>query len=301
MRSNLKMNIVLIISFVFLGSVLLINYVSYKEMLNSHNIQGENLRKDCLTDKNMNDDKKEFCESILKSDNKNGDFYVAFTEILVSGFRNFSIILFLFIVIPSLIYSSRYLKSKVIVNELTRNDYKSVMKKYLISSYKPVIILPTIIIIAFILCYTLFGSFDYSYSISNSAIAWSEQTVANPVLFMLMYLLNAVVHSFLYVNISLCVVRKHHNFLVSSILSFLTFIGIEAVLELFFNAIICILILKSEVGIIFNIMNIFAFNDLLGIFSPLIIPTILLICSFIILFIMYKDKEKLIMDCENNM
>lgn len=300
MRSNFKINAALIISFAILMGVLLFNYVSYKEILNDRIIKTEQIRNDCLSDDNMNSDKKKFCESVLENDNKNGDFYTAFTEILIFGFRNFAILLFLFIVIPSLIYTSRYLKSKVIVNELTRTDYKKILKKYFLSSYKSVIILPIIIIIAFVLCYSLFDSFDYSYSIANSTIAWSEQTIKNPIIFMLLYLLNSIVHSFLYINISLCIVRKHHNFLVSAILSFLTFIGIEAVLELLFNAIICTLILKTEVGIIFNIMNILAFNDLLGIFSPLIVPTILLVLSFIILFVMYKDKEKLIIDCEAN-
>lgn len=114
---------------------------------------------------------------------------------------------------------------------------------------------------------------------------------------MIMYLINTIIHSILYCNISLCIVRKKHNYFIATILSYLTFIAIELILELGISSIIFGNLLKMNLSTIVSIFNVLAFNDGYGIFSPLIIPLIMLFISYIILYFMYKNKEKLVIDC----
>jgi hypothetical protein len=223
-----------------------------------------------------------------------------FANVTAFGFRSMSFTLFLFVIIPSLFYPCKYLKNKAIINEATRNDYKKLLSNVVKKSYKSLWILPCIILIAIIISFCYTKTFDSSYSILNSSTVWHESTMSNPVIFILAYLLNIIIHSFLYINIGLCIVRKYHNYFVAVILSFLVYIGIEAFLEIAISGILFNSILKSEFGIVFNIMNMLTFNDTYGIISTIAIPLILMIASFVVVYKLYNNKEKLIIDYEKN-
>ena len=51
---------------------------------------------------------------------------------------------------------------------------------------------------------------------------------------------------------------------------------------------------------IFNIMDIFGFNDLYGIGSLFLVNISFLIISFVFVYLAYKNKEKLVIQCEKN-
>ena len=69
----------------------------------------------------------------------------------------------------------------------------------------------------------------------------------------------------IYVNISLVVARFQQKFIPCMILSYIVFFSIEIFLETVVRVIILQRIFHTELGMIFNIMNIFGFNDLYGI------------------------------------
>ena len=71
-------------------------------------------------------------------------------------------------------------------------------------------------------------------------------------------------------------------------------------LEIVVNGLIFGLVFKSEVGNIFNIMNLLIFNINYGVSKLLIFTISFFLLTFILVLILYKNKEKLIIDCEKN-
>ena len=94
--------------------------------------------------------------------------------------------------------------------------------------------------------------------------------------------------------------RKQQNIIKAIILSVLVFVGIEVFLEIVVNGLIFGLVFKSEVGNIFNIMNLLIFNINYGVSKLLIFTISFFLLTFILVLILYKNKEKLIIDCEKN-
>lgn len=293
----IKNNFLLILSFLILFSFLIKSTYNYKEELKSMERSVEKLKKKCNEKELIDENEKEVCKSINEKKDEEKSFFLAFNEIEYFAFNDVSFILFLFIVCPSLFFTSRYMKHRMIVNEATRCNYKTSLFKYFKKAYKPIFIIPVLIIMSFIIAYLFTGNFKVGTEYINS-IPWSTNLINKPFIFMALFILNSLILSILYINISLIIVRKNHNFFVALILSFLLFYGYDIFLEIFVGGIIFTSILHSDFGVVSNILNIATFNDVLGTIAPFIIPTISLIISFIILFFMYKDKEKLIIDCE---
>ncbi len=295
-----KYNIIFFLSLSIL--LLILFYQSYVFIHNRNSILEKNKESldFCSSIIYQDTEYQNYCELVLSNQSTKLDFFTMFTEVVVFGYNSFSFTLYLFIIMPSILYICSYFKNKTIINDLTRINYKKVKTKIFKKAYKSILILPIIILFAYIICYLYTKNFDSTYAIINSSTGWSEYTLNHPLLFLTMYLLNVIIHSVLYINISLCVVRKYHNYFVAVILSFLVFIGIEAFLEIFLNGIIFTTIFNSDFGIIFNIMNMISFNESCGIIISISVPFIITIISFLILNVLYKNKEKLITDCEKN-
>lgn len=296
----IKSNLILLISFLILLVILCINSYNYIQENESRKLHSKKMEQFCLeVSYEENPQYEELCEGIIYEAKLSLDFYTMFTNVIVYGYRGISYFLFLFVVMPSLFYVCRYFKNKQILNESTRSNYKKIILNVIKKSYKPVFIIPVLILTAFLICALYTKNFDPSYSIYYNSSMWKETTMNNSV-FLLLYFLNVVIHSILYINIGLIIARKQHNYFVAVILSFLAFIGIESFLEIAINGVLFFSILKSDMGMIFNIMNLLTFNDTYGILSSMVVPFFLMIVSSIILYIKYNNKENLIIDCEKN-
>lgn len=254
----------------------------------------------CLNSDIDNDDYKKYCYSLLNQAEYPIDFYTVFGNTFVYSFRNVSYFLFLFISIPALLYISYYFKNRIILTELTRRNYREIKKDLFLHSYYSSLIIPIVAIIGILICFLYVRTFDYSYAVYNSSSLWTVNTMKNFFLFIFLYVLNIFIHSILYINISLCVVRKYHNYFIALILSYIVFIATESVLEIGFYGIIFTSLLKTDFGYIFNIMNFFRFNDFHNVIFPIIIPFILMVISFIVLHMVYRDEEKFLYDIEKN-
>lgn len=295
-----KKNIYAIVSFSLLLLILSYSSISFVNEKNVIDKKNEENISFCYNNDYKGTEYENYCKKILDDQNVKIDFFTTYTNIVVAGLGKYSFVMFLFIIMPSLYGISRYLKNRIILEEITRMKYKKIKNKLLIEAYIPVLIIPIIILISFFICYFISGGFDTDYSIKNSTSVWSESTLKTPLLFMSLYLLNSFFHSIIYLNIALCIARKHHNYFVAVILSFLTYIGIEAILEIGLNGILFTTILKSNSGMIFNIMNFITFNDTCGTIPILFFSGTIMIFSFIVVWLKYKNKEKLIFDCEFN-
>ena len=115
----------------------------------------------------------------------------------------------------------KMLRNRYIMNTNLRESYRSFIKKMLFTAYKYLWILPVLIIILIIpllMNYSLVPEYSVVYN-----MGWSTSLIYYPVLFFILYLLNVVILSMLYVNISLVVARFQHKFIPCIILSYIIF------------------------------------------------------------------------------
>lgn len=295
-----KFNFLLVISFVIL--LLFLIYHSYIFFRNERSLlkKEDDLRELCLNRTDESPSEK-FCEMIIQEEEHSKDFYTIFLNIFIVNINFFGFLLFLFVVIPSCYFICKYFKNKVILSDITRCSYKKIIFGLFRNAYKCIWIFPVLVIIAYIISYMYTKNFDPVYAVQSGHIGWKLSTVCHPVFFLIMYLVNIVIHSTLYVNISLCVARKYQNYFICVILSFLCFIGIEVFLEVVFAGLISDVFFHNyDIGLIFNIVNMFAFNDVNGVFFTMSVPFVIMILSFFVLFLLYKNKESLVIDCEKN-
>lgn len=241
---------------------------------------------------------KKYCENLISSNDEN--LNLAYFDVMtyVEDFMPLSsnFILIFFVVTSSTYYISKYLKNNILSNDLTRQSYKKIKTKLLICSWLPALVIPIISIFKLIVFYVMTKNFDYSASV----IMWQESSLSNVGLFFISYILISLFDSLIYSNISLIVTRKKHNFILSSLLSYLVIIGVELFLEIVVNVLICTNIFHSEIGVVFNIINFGCYNDSYGIFIPLVVSIVIFFITLIIVCLIYKNKEKVIIDCEIN-
>lgn len=297
MKTFLKRNIVVvIILIIFSGIFLYGDYLSIKsfcDMDESRNYYIEY----CNTNEIVSEGEKKFCQKILRNKVIEVDFYSA----LSSASQNvqwFFYLTFLIVIIPPMIQICKMLRNKYIMNSNLRESYKDFIKKMLFTAYKYLWILPVLAIISMLpllFSYTLTPEYSTLYG-----LGWSTNLIHYPVLFIFLYLLNVVIVSMIYVNISLVVARFQQKFIPCVVLSYIWFFAIEIFLETVVRVIILQRMFYSELGMIFNIMDVFGFNDMFGISTLFIVNISFLVVSFISVYLAYRDKEKLVIRCEKN-
>ncbi len=226
------------------------------------------------------------------------DYITLFANIQYNGIFKFNILYIVATIIVAVYYASYIFRNNGILHELTRIKYKKFLCKIFLQSYKAIFIIPLAVCLPMLVSILYIGSLTIGYYFEYPGF-WEFTTVTHQC-FIIMYIVNCFIHSILYTNIGLCVVRKQHNLFLSVILALLIIIGVEAFLEIFVSGIILNSIMHTEVGIIFNIMNFMAFNDIFGMGSCMIVPTVLMLISCGLVYLSYKNKEKLIIDCEKN-
>lgn len=301
---KLKDNYLLIIVFTLLLIVLGANYFSYLKKVENWQDSDREIREECLQHQENNSysstEHQKFCQELSTKTFNKPDFFTIFTEVIVYNFNKIGVIIPLLIMIPTIWYVTRYLRSKMVINELTRESYHKILKKLALYAYKSSLILPLIIVVGSILIILYTKDFNFDYAILNSSTGWSQDVMSRPILFLVLYILNVLFHCVIYINIALIVIRKNHNFFIAAFLSFLTYIGIELFQEVFMENILLYIVFKSNIGVVFNILNIFSFNDSYGLLIIIFSSFIMMLISFLIVCLAYKNKEKMVIDCERN-
>ena len=302
MKEILKRNKLVVVVIAVVSIVILFSVNSVLKDVEKSNVYRSQLIQQCKEDMKgeiLDEGYLKTCKEVIKDENIKIDFYTIFSELLVWKIHYFNAIAFLIITIPTLFNICKILKNKYILNSLTRENYNSFMKKYLKVAYKYTWILPFIAIFAIFLV-GINSTFNPEYSIKFSTVVWSKDLISNPIVFIVLYILNIIFYSFTFVNISLIIARKQHKYIPCVILSYIFYIGLELFLEVGLNMLISNIIFKSDFGIIFNIMNLFMFNDVFGVSTLLLFSFIVMLISFAFVYLMYRNKERLIIDCEKN-
>lgn len=302
-----KQNIFIIVFIFIICAIVAVQSINAIKDINSSESRRQEIAEKCKLDlnsgnqENLSETYIDYCENVVyPSMDLKVDFYTALSEIIVYRVRFLNIFGFLIVIIPTLITICNILKNKYIINALTRESYIAFLKKFFKKAYRFIWILPLFAVIIFIIC-GFNTTFDTGYAIYNNSSIWTSSFINYPILFIVLYIFNLVMYSITYVNISLIVARKQHRYILTVILSLLLFLGIELFLEIVVNMLICNIILHEyNIGIVINIMNLFTFNDVLGIGILLLFTILATIISTIIVLLLYKDKEKLVISCEKN-
>ena len=207
----------------------------------------------------------------------------------------------LFIIVPAIYEFHCELHTGTIKNYLLRTKYKKYMLKKYLNSLKNSLILP-LFVVFLILCSCLitksiaFGSGSEFY---GYILAAPEKQYASIIgIFMIVYIFNIFLHSIFYVNLGLIYSKKYSNMLVNIVLSYLTFIGVNIVLEVFIGNILNSIFNVNNLNSVFNLFNIWTYSQIDNLYMPLLVSTLLVIVSSIFVYLIYNNKERVISEIE---
>lgn len=261
----------------------------------------ENIFLKCETDlsdenNSYSDNYIKYCENILSYKDDKFSFYNYLSDMaiekcgLVVGYLGLLVVL-----VPALYYVCRLLKNGYIVNYLTRKNYLSFLKCLFGKAYRFVWILPLIAII--MICVSL--KYGVIQNNTNTLTLWMSDITNNIYLFIILYLINVFMYSCMFINFGLIVARYQNNYFLSLVLSYIIFFGLELFLELFSASGVCNVFFKDYCGgSFFNIMDAFTFNDAYGVSSLMLFSFVMLVISFVGVFLAYRNQEKLVIKSE---
>lgn len=207
----------------------------------------------------------------------------------------------LFVIIPTVWQFHRELNSGYITNCLTRMEYKKYIKKLYLKSVKNFWVVPVFVIVAFLICCFLTKGFNVGSELEMYGRYFSPnpEYVKNIAVFMLVFITNIILHSIFYANISLFYCKKNSNLLVNIILSYLTFFVIDIFMEVFVGAYLCARVLDIHyVGDTLNLFVIWQYDKVISLLATVIYAIILVIASLIVLFFIYRDRERTVIAIE---
>lgn len=215
-------------------------------------------------------------------------------------YRNIEMVMILtiisVIIIPLLYKYCKMFKSKHLKNLLVREEYKKVIKNIFIDAYKFVWVLPVALIIIYLFCLCVAGHADMTYeSMQDPSV--DAQLLSNAS-FYIKYLLVNTFYALSYVNLTLIVLSKNKEFIISVIASFILIVLWWYVLEFTGMAFYNLGIVHTEEYFwSLNVLSFdFYYNLNMNIF--VLIPVISFAFSFVLATSCYQNKEKLIRMCE---
>ena len=296
MKTFLKNNILIILIIIVVSIIFITGgYKSLQEYKGYVNAE-QQLIKECERE---GTNQKEWCEEAIKNKDVELDFYTVFADALTWQVQYIYYFAFLIVVIPTMIKVCKKLKYKQIINSNSRESYHSFLKKLLKIAYQYIWVLALLSLIMMIPI-MMNTSLNPEYAIIKSHGMWQSNIIYHPVLFVIAYLINVTLYSMIFVHIALLVARKQQKTIPCIIISYVLYLAIEIFLETVVKVIIFQRIFHSEFGMIFNIINVFGMNDLYGVGTLLLVNLCMVLISFALVYLAYKNKEKFVIQCEKN-
>lgn len=302
MKKFIKNNIAVLIAFLILfifSTILCIRNIKSARINEESRIEGIEVCKEIL----KHDKYNEICLENVDAKPKKRSTLKTYYDIINDNVSYNSISLctvfyFLipFLVITSSLYNiSKKFKNQDIKNHLTRESYNKYIKKILLDSYKSVFIWPMITILLFMFSYIISNG---SFEIIDTNSSFSYEILSNPVAFMLSNLLNTIFMSFFWTNIALLIVPDTRNYIVSVLESIMIYFGI-ALTNTFFVILLISKIFHRDVEKYLDFFDVYNYyNRELIPFNILCLSVALI--SGLLVYLKYKNKEKIIMKLERN-
>lgn len=302
MKKFIKNNIAVLIAFLILfifSTILCIRNIKSARINEESRIEGIEVCKEIL----KHDKYNEICLENIDAKPKKRSTLKTYYDIINDNVSYNSISLctvfyFLipFLVITSSLYNiSKKFKNQDIKNHLTRESYNKYIKEILLDSYKSVFIWPMITILLFMFSYIISNG---SFEIIDTNSSFSYEILSNPVAFMLSNLLNTIFMSFFWTNIALLIVPDTRNYIVSVLESIMIYFGI-ALTNTFFVILLISKIFHRDVEKYLDFFDVYNYyNRELIPFNILCLSVALI--SGLLVYLKYKNKEKIIMKLERN-
>lgn len=302
MKKFIKNNIAVLIAFLILfifSTILCIRNIKSARINEESRIEGIEVCKEIL----KHDKYNEICLENIDAKPKKRSTLKTYYDIINDNVSYNSISLctvfyFLipFLVITSSLYNiSKKFKNQDIKNHLTRESYNKYIKEILLDSYKSVFIWPMITILLFMFSYIISNG---SFEIIDTNSSFSYEILSNPVAFMLSNLLNTIFMSFFWTNIALLIVPDTRNYIVSVLESIMIYFGI-ALTNTFFVILLISKILNKDVEKYLDFLDVYTYNNRKLIPFNILCLSVALI-SGLLVYLKYKNKEKIIMKLERN-
>lgn len=245
----------------------------------------------------------EWCNQIIESGKPvKPDTITVFFDLLGNySLRYLQIVAPLFIIAMAIWNFHKDLKSENYKNIITRMDYKKYIKKNLVNSLKCSLFLPIFLIYVFILAYILSGHFDIKATMTAypGYLLIDSKYLDYFSTFIFVYICNLIFHSIFWINIGYILTKKGKNIIVTLVSSFLCYIAIFIISELFIGG----FLLSKLFGIknamdYLNLANIWVYSDVENIFILLFYGMFLVVISFSFLLLTYKNKEGVVIENE---
>lgn len=302
MKKFIKNNIAVLIAFLILfifSTILCIRNIKSARINEESRIEGIEVCKEIL----KHDKYNEICLENIDAKPKKRSTLKTYYDVINDNVSYNSISLctvfyFLipFLVIVSSLYNiSKKFKNQDIKNHLTRESYNKYIKEIFLDSYKSVFIWPMITILLFMFSYIISNG---SFEIIDTNSSFSYEILSNPVAFMLSNLLNTIFMSFFWTNIALLIVPDTRNYIVSVLESIMIYFGI-ALTNTFFVILLISKILNKDVEKYLDFLDVYTYNNR-NLLSFNILCLSIALISGLLVYLKYKNKEKIIMKLERN-
>lgn len=251
--------------------------------------------------KNNNED---WCKEILNSEFKNSDTITEYLYLLCySSLSYLEILAPLLIIIPTSHIFIQFSKRGYIKNMLTRMKYKKFISKLCLNLSKNLLIFPIILFTLFIGC-AIITNFNFNYigELNNPSNLLSivDSSYFQFPISVLKYMLIIILNTILYINITLMVTNRCKNVWLSIATSYLVFIFLALISEIFIGSLICSILLKlPQYSGIFNLFGFWIPIDTPNINFALMYSLILSILSSLFSYVIFKNKELVVISNEN--
>lgn len=218
----------------------------------------------------------------------------------------------IFIIIMSVVSIHSELHSGMVKNILVRISYKKYIKKFFFLTLSKIWFLPLSMLFLFLGCVVITKNIDVTNAIpkvvgmtsngssilSNTISPINTNFYDDPLKLMLTFFIILGLHSIFYSTISLIICKKNKNIIVSIISTFLCYIGLCILSEIVLSKIFVVWLNFRVLDGIFNLLGIWIYCDFNSLEALLIYSIIIVVISYLFLFISYKNKEKVLIDIE---
>lgn len=293
-----KRNYLFIIITFILIFFLSFNFISYQKTRQLEYEHDNTLITNCF--KNENKYSPGACiklqEEITNKYKTKPSFYDTVSNILDNNFMFLDLILFLLIVIPTLYNLSDLLSDKTITHNMVKESFSKIKFNIFRKGYRYIWFYPTIILLFFIIC--LFISTNKE---TSTFLYTNINLPSSPIYVIIMYLLNTLFLTGTYLNLALIGLRIKPNYFLAILTSLLIFLITEVFLSIFINKLLIYSILnKTNYQGLFSIIGIFniKIDNVINFNLRIFISFIIFLITFIITYLMYKNKEKLVISME---
>lgn len=285
----IKKNIVLIIVcavFIFFGAMSILKFLSETNKTNASWVNYYQTR--CI-EQNSQDFCNKGLEEYLSRPKRDTMSTLDYMNIYDSALQALSPLLIFTI---TSVYFSKYLKSGYLKNMVSRLGYKETIMRLYLKSLRYSLILPIYMIMKFIASYIISGHFDYTVGLNvYMFVGFSVEYAKHWIIFMLVYILNFWLHSIFWINLSIWNLKHNKHLVVSILISFVEFFMLEVILELMGTN----FFMNSEFKYYLSLFYIWNFvNGHVTLVGGTIVSMILVMITSLMVYLAYKDKEKVL-------